>query len=301
MSDSAPLRATTAAVLSNYLVFFAGPARAQVTFPGATPVSAGNVIIYAEPRFMDLTNGVSNTVDKNIIIYGASPDLAFILQNNSFVFNSATIGGNGRPLQHVTASGFGDTTLEGRYTVYQQDGPGSTFRIAPYAGVIIPTGMDNANSLMPRAGQPGTGAWATRDALTMTYQTLEGAVSAEAGYQANSTAAGYRFGNTFFADAAFRYRLWPLELDTEVSGEVYASLESNYTSTMANSAGGGNVPGTSGQLLLIDPGIIYTTRLYSMNLTAFLPAYENVHGNGTRVNYGVMAAFRYSFFTPLHF
>ncbi|MDA8252824.1 MAG: transporter [Rhodospirillales bacterium] len=287
------------AVLLGVLVLLAGPARAQISFPGAAPISAGNVTIYLKPQYTNSTDGVSSTIDRNVVIYGASPDLAFILQNNSFVSNTDTIAGKGGP-QRVTANGFGDTVLEGRYTVFQQDGPGSTFRIAPYAGVIMPTGMDNVNGLMPRAGQPGTGAWASRDAVTMSYQTLDWNAAAEAGYQANGAAAGYRFGNTFYADAAFRYRLWPGSLKAVVPAEVYGFVESNYTSTVANRAGGQNVPGTGGQLLLVDPGIIYTARSYSVTLMGFLPAYEQVRNNGSRFNYGVLAMFRYSLFTPHH-
>ena len=287
------------AVFLGLLVLLAGPARAQISFPGAAPISAGNVTIYLKPQSTDSTDGISSTIYRNVVIYGASPNLAFILQNNSFVANSATIAGK-HGSQHITANGFGDTVLEGRYTLYQQDGPGSTFRIAPYGGVVIPTGSDNVNSLMPRAGQPGTGAWATRDALTMSYQTLDWNAAAEAGYQVNSSAAGYRFGNTFYADAAVRYRLWPRTLETVVPAEVYGFIESNYTSMMANRASGQNVPGTGGQLLLLDPGIIYTARLYSVTLMGLLPAYEQVHNNSSRFNYGVLASFRFSLFTTHH-
>lgn len=286
-------------VMFGLLGALAGPARAQISFPGAAPVSAGNVTIYLKPQYTNSTDGVSSAIDRNVVIYGASPDLAFILQNNSFVSNTDTIIGKGGP-QRITANGFGDTVLEGRYTIFQQDGPGSTFRIAPYAGIVMPTGMDNVNGLMPRDGQPGTGAWATRDAVTMSYQTLDWNAAAEAGYQANSTAAGYRFGNTFFADAAFRYRLWPGNLEAAVPAEVYGFVESNYTSAVADRAGGENVPGTGGQLLLIDPGIIYTARSYSVTLMGFLPAYQQVHNNGSRFNYGVLAMFRYSLFTRYH-
>ncbi len=299
MAGHAMVRTIRATILATVLIFVAGRAGAQITFPGASPISAGNVTLVIKPETMDFTGGVTSTVDKNIISYGASPNLAFILQNNSFVSNSATVTEAGRSRQ-VVANGFGDTVLESRYTIFQQDGPGSTFRIAPYAGVVMPTGMDNTNSAMPRGGQPGTGAWATRDAITMSYQTLDWAAAAEAGYQANTTAAGYQFGNTVFADAAVRYRLWPLNLGSEVPAEVYGLLESNFTSAAANRNAGQINRNTGGQLLLVDPGFIYTTRTYSVTLMAFLPAFEQVHGNGSAYNYGFLAAFRYSLFTPHH-
>lgn len=280
-------------------IAFPPDAWAQITFPGASPISAGNVTIQIKPQLFDMADGDRSIVDRNVLIYGASPNLAFTLQANSFVANSLTLNGRNGPRQ-VTASGLGDTTLEGRYTVFQLDGPGSTLRIAPYAGVVIPTGMDNTNSLISRAGQPGTGAWASRDALTISYQTLDWNAAAEAGYQANSSAANYHFGNTFFADAAYRYRLWPRSLEQEVSGELYSIFEVNFTSTDANQGTNQNIPGTGGKILLMDPGLIYTAKSYSVTLLGLIPAYERLRGSQSHFNYGMVAMFRLSFFTPHH-
>ncbi len=293
------VRVVRPTVLLIVLLLLSSRVNAQITFPGASPVSAGNLVMVLKPETFDYTGGGSNTVDKNVLIYGASPRLAIIVQSNSFVSNSAIITEMGQS-HRVIANGFGDTLIQPRYTIFQQDGPGSTFRIAPYIGAVLPTGEDNANSLMPRGGQPGTGALATRDAITASYQTLDWNAAAEVGYQANTAAAGYRVGNTLFADAAFHYRMWPLELGEEVGGELYASIEGNYTSSMANRIGGQSIPGTGGQTLLMDPGIIYTTRLYSFTLSGFLPAYQQIRDNGNRLNYGLLGAFRYSFFTSNH-
>ena len=278
---------------------FATPAHAQLTFPGASPISAGNVIVRAQPEFTQGTDGVRSVFDKNVLIYGASPDLAFIVQNTSIIANSANVGSGGQ-VHQATAVGFGDTLLEGRYTVFQRDGIGSTFRVAPFIGVSIPTGMDDANAELSRAGQPGTGAWASRDALTASYQTLYWNGGAEVGYQANENADGYRFGNTFFADLGFHYLLWPSNLEGDVPAELYASLEANYTSQTANRASGAKVAGTGGQMLLLDPGLIYTRRKYSISFTALLPAYEHVRDNGSRYSFGGVLFFRYSMFTAMH-
>ena len=281
------------------ILLLAAPARAQLTFPGASPISAGNVIVRTQPEFVQGTDGVRSAFDKNVLIYGASPNLAFIVQNTTFTANSANIPIGGQ-VRQVTATGLGDTLLEGRYTVFQQDGIGSTFRVAPYLGVSIPTGMDNANADLPRGVQPGTGTWGSRDALTASWQTLYWNGGAEVGYQTNSADAGYRFGNTFFADFGFHYLLWPGNLEGEVPAELYASLESNYTSQVASRTGGQKVPGTGGQLLLVDPGLIYTRRLYSVSFTALLPAYEQVRDNGSRYTFGAVVFIRYSMFTAMH-
>lgn len=290
---------TGAVVFIGFMNLLAVSARAQATFPGAAPVSAGNVTIQIKPELFDRTLGTRSVIDRNVVSYGASPNLAIIMQNNSFVANSVILPDRNGTRQ-VTASGFGDTTLAARYTVVQVDGPGSTLRIAPYVGAVIPTGMDNTNSFIPRAGQPGTGAWASRDAVTMSYQTLDWNAAAEVGYQANSSAGNYRFGNATFADLAYRYRIWPIKLEKEVSGEIYGVLEANYTSIAANRTSDGNVSGAGGKLLLVDPGVIYTTKSYSFTLLGQLPAYEHLRGSQSHFNYGLIGGFRYSLFTPFH-
>jgi hypothetical protein len=143
------------------VLLLAAPARAQITFPSAAPISAGNVIVRTQPTAIEESQGVQSLYDENIVLYGASPDLAFILENKSIVSNSATIVTNGKTAA-LTATGFGDTVLDTRYNLYEADGIGSTFRIAPYIGIDLPTGMDNTNAFMPRELQPASAAWGAR-------------------------------------------------------------------------------------------------------------------------------------------
>ena len=277
------------------ITLVAAPARAQLTFPGAAPISAGNVVVRTQPEVTDAGGGFRSLSDRNVLIYGASPDLAFVVQNNSIVSNSAEVGG-----RRITATGFGDTLFQTRYTIFQQDGIGSTIRVAPIIGIDIPTGMTDANSALSRGAQPGTGAWGTRDAITTAWQTLYWGGGAEIGYQANSTAGSYHFGNPIYADIGFHYLLWPSTIEGDVGGELYASLEANYSSSPANLSFGQTVGGTGGQLLLVDPGVIWTTALYSVSFTALLPANQRVAANGGHYNYGAALFFRRAFFTDYH-
>lgn len=290
------IRAAAALVL---LALAAAPARAQLTFPGASPVSSGNVIIRTQPEVTGGTNSFSGLFDKNVLIYGASPSVALIVQSNTFASTTLPVNVDGNR-QRASAAGFGDTLIEARYTVYQQDGVGSTFRIAPYIGFSVPTGMDAANQQLPRGAQPGTGAWASRDALTASWQQLFWNGGAEIGYQTNATAAGYRYGNEFYADAGFHYLLWPRTLEGLVPAELYASIETNYAAVAASRASGRDVQGTAADLWLVDPGLIYTTPRYSMSLNAFLPVYERVSASASRFQYGLELLFRLSLFTEHH-
>lgn len=288
------------AILAAAAMLPAAPARAQLTFPSAGPVSAGNLFIRTEPAVTQGSGGFQSLSDLNVMVYGASRDLAFILENSSLVSNSANVASGGTT-QRRTATGFGDTLLYTRYTVLQRDDVGSTFRVAPLIGVNIPTGADNANPSMPRGLQPGTGVWGARPALAATMQTLTWNAAAEVAYQVYGTGGDYHPGNVLHGDAGFHYLLWPADLDGEVHAELYASLEANYTSAAASRMSALGVPGTGGQLLLVDPGLIYTTTQYSLSLSAMLPAYQNVGPDGTRFGWGLALYFNWRFFSPYHF
>ncbi len=283
-----------------FVLMLATPARAQITFPSAAPISAGNVIVRTQPTATEGSGGVQSLYDENVVLYGASPDLTFILENKSIVSNSADLFARGR-VQELNAIGFGDTVLDTRYVVYEQDGIGSTFRIAPYLGIDIPTGMQNTNDLVPRDLQPASGDWGARAALTASWQTLFWNAQALIGYQNYAASGGYQAGGGLLADAAFHYLIWPADLDREVPAEVFASLEANYTLFTPDRFQGENVSGTGGQLLTVDPGILYSRPKWGFALTALLPVLQQTRGiGGARYDYGIEAAFRVNFFTYHH-
>lgn len=276
------------------------PAAAQITFPSAAPVSAGNVTVRPEIGYTNETGGVQNIYEENVVLYGASPDLAFILENKSLVANSGNVFVNGKQSQQW-AVGFDDTVIDTRYNLYELDGVGFTFRIAPYLGIDVPTGMDNTNDALPRPLQPASGEWGTREALTTSYQTLRWNAQGLIGFQDYASAAGYRQGSSLLADAAVHVLLWPQDLDREVPAELFASLETNYTLQAVDRLYGQTIAGTGGQLWLIDPGLIYSTPIWAAALTGLLPILQQYRAPGaSHYNYGLLFTFRWNFFTSFH-
>ena len=275
------------------------PARAQLTFPGASPISAGNVIVMAQPTMVEQTGGFQSTIGQGVLVYGASSNLALITESNLLVWNLADAMSNGRTVR-LAAVGTGDTLQEFRYTVFQRDGIGSTFRIAPLIGVTFPTGMDNVNAQLPHDLQPATGNWAVRGAVTSSWQTLYWNAEAEIGYDNRFPGTDYEFGNQFVADAAFHYVLWPRQVKPGIPGELFASLETNFYSDTINRLHGQSVPGTGGQLWLIDPGLDWSTPRYGVALTALLPVAQTSYGNGRRYAFCLLLHLRLSLYTPYH-
>lgn len=275
------------------------PASAQITFPSASPISAGNIAVRVQPLVTEGTQGAQSVTGEGVVIYGASPNLAIISENDLLVSNMADVSIGGKT-ERAAATGLGNTLEEARYTVYQLDGIGSTFRIAPLVGVSVPTGMDNANAAMPRNDQPGSGGWGGKTALTSSWQTLDWDAAAEVGYETHSTAAGYQVGNSLEANAGFYYPLWPKIIDSPFEKQLFLSLETNYTSDTYDRLYGHFMPGTGGQLWLIDPGLMYTGALSSINFTFLLPMLQTTNGPASRYDFGFELELRWSFFTNHH-
>lgn len=276
------------------------PALAQLTFPGASPISAGNLIVMAQPSMVQETGGVQSSIGQAVLVYGASSNLALITESNLLVWNMANAVSSGKTVR-LSALGTGDTVQEFRYTVFQRDGIGSTLRVAPMVGITFPTGMDNVNSQLPHDEQPATGNWAVRAALTASWQALYWNAEAEIGYNNRFPGTDYQFGNQFVTDFAYHYVLWPRQVKPDIPGELFASLETNFYSNTIDRFHGQFVPGTGGQLWLVDPGLDWSTPRYGIAVTGLLPVTQTTYLSGRHnYDYGIMLHFRLSLYTPYH-
>ncbi|MCF6200491.1 MAG: transporter, partial [Hyphomicrobiaceae bacterium] len=128
------------------------------------------------------------------------------------------------------STGLGDVRLFARYTLFQKDGVGQTFRIAPFAGVELPTGRNEDRDvlgLLPTPVQLGSGSWDPFAGFVMTYATTGWQVDTSASYQDNRKADGVERGNVFKADASLQVRLWPDELTADTDSFLFGVLEAN--------------------------------------------------------------------------
>ncbi|MHB1799234.1 hypothetical protein [Acidiphilium sp.] len=280
-------------------LMLATPAKAQITFPSASPISAGNIAVRVQPVVTEGTQSAQSVTGEGVVIYGASPNLAIISENDLLVSTMADASGGGKT-ERLAATGLGDTLEEARYTIFQQDGIGSTFRIAPLVGVSVPTGMDNVNAAMPRYDQPGSSGWGGKAALTTSWQTLDWDFAAEVGYETYLPDSGYQVGNRLEANAGFYYPIWPKIIDSPFEKQLFLSMETNYTADTYDRLYGHFMPGTGGQLWLIDPGVMYTGALSSINFTFLLPMMQTTNGPASRYDFGFELELRWSFFTNHH-
>jgi hypothetical protein len=122
---------------------------APETFNTALPVAKGEFVFRGQFVYRKASDDPSSA-DREVEILGAISVLGYGVTGDLAVFGAVpyldkeldmtTPGG-----QRVTRStnGIGDARLFGRYTVFKNNFPGGNFRIAPFAGIELPTGDDD--------------------------------------------------------------------------------------------------------------------------------------------------------------
>jgi hypothetical protein len=202
-------------VLSGILTIASAAHAGPQTFNSALPVAKGQFIFREQLLFKKASDDPSiqnrnlNVIGSvSVLAYGITSDLAVfgVLPYLNKRLDVTTPGGR------VTrdTNGIGDMRLFGRYTAYQKDMPGKSFRIAPFAGAELPTGDDNATDslgVLPAPLQLGSGSWDPFVGIAITYQTLDYEIDLSASYKANTAANGFEFGDQARLDASLQYRL----------------------------------------------------------------------------------------------
>jgi hypothetical protein len=276
---------------------------APQTFNTALPVAKGE-FVFREQFVLDQSGDDPSAADRDrtawalvsVLGYGATADLA-LFGIVPYVDKSleATQGGVRR---ERSASGLGDASLFGRYTVYHRDWPGRTLRVAPFVGLEFPTGEDDerdGSGRLPPSVQPGSGSWDPFGGLVLTYQTLDFQVDAQASYKANTEANGFEFGDVARLDGSLQYRLWPRELGEGVPGFLYGVLEVNLIHQDKNEINGSEDPNSGGTTLFVDPGLQYVTKRWILEAIVQLPVFQDLNGTALEKDYIFRAGFRFNF------
>lgn len=194
--------------------------------------------------------------------------------------------------------GFGDLTLLGRYTAYEYNAPGHTFRIAPFLGVKAPTGEDSARDglgRLPPPVQPGSGSWDALGGAVLTWQTLDLQIDSQVSYKANRKANDFQAGNVLQIDGSLQYRLWPRSLGAGVPAFLYGVLEANLVHSAKDRIGGTSDPNSGGTTLFITPGLQYVTRKWIVEGGVQIPVSQNLNGTALKNDYVFTAGFRINF------
>ncbi|UJM90737.1 transporter [Rhodanobacter denitrificans] len=279
-------------------------AAAPITFNTALPVAQGQWLLreqyvqrYRYDNAATLGRNVHIGALGNVLAYGATSRLTLFAVTPWYLdktLNRTTTMGHMR----LTTLGLGDTQLFARYTLFQRDAVGRSFRIASLAGVIAPTGSSNTVDRfgrLPRPFQNGTGAWGGLAGVVATYQTLAWEFDADATYQATGTHDDYRAGAVSQLDGSFQYRLWPRRLGTGVPRFLYGVLETNLIHTDRDRMNGLDVADSGGTQWFVSPGLQFVTMNYVLEAAVQLPVAQHMNGHVLRDRYIFHIGFRTHF------
>jgi hypothetical protein len=286
------------------VVNWATPAwAAPQSFNTALPVAQGE-FVFREQFVLDQSGHDPSPSDRDrtawallsVLGYGATAELA-LFGVVPYVDKSLDIS-EGGARRTRSASGLGDVRLFGRYTVYKQDWPGRTLRIAPFVGLELPTGDDDATDAfgrLPASVQPGSGSWDPFGGVVLTYQTLDFQIDAQASYSAKTEANDFEFGDVARLDGSLQYRLWPRELGAGVPGFLYGVLETNLVYQHKDQVGGSDDPNSGGLTVFILPGLQYVTKRWIVEVGVQVPVVQDLNGTALEKDYIVRAGFRLNF------
>ena len=276
---------------------------APESFNTALPVAEGE-FVFREQFILDQSGADPSDADRDrtawvlvsVLGYGANSDLA-LFGVVPYVDRSLDIT-QGSARRTRSASGLGDISVFGRYTVFRRDWPGRTLRVAPFTGLELPTGDDDETDSfgrLPASVQPGSGSWDPFGGVVLSYQTLDFEVDAQASYRANTKANDFEFGDVARLDGALQYRLWPRELGSGVPGFLYGVLEANLIHRDKDQVSGTNDPDSGGLSLFILPGLQYVTKRWIVETGVQIPVVQDLNGTALEKDTIFRAGFRLNF------
>lgn len=279
------------------LILLCTPAlAAPLTSNTALPVAKGEFVAREQILVRERERPDDATVEVNVLIsvlgYGVTPDLAVF---GVLPLLDKTLTPPTGPKR--STEGQGDLTLFGRYTLWREDMPGRTARIAALGGVIAPTGDDDDRDnqgRLPRPFQNGTGAWGGLAGIVATWQTLDYQLDGQLVYRGFGSDEAYRPGDVYRFDISLQYRLWPKTLTRGTPGFLYALIEANVIQLDRDVLSGARLD-TGGTQWFLTPGIQYVTKRWIVEGGVQLPVEQDRNGNAFADEYIARVGLRFNF------
>jgi hypothetical protein len=276
---------------------------APITFNTALPVREGGFVL--REQFVLMKNANDPTPAKrDMELKGLVSVLGFGVTRDFALFGMLPYFDKQLDMQIVGQAitrnqrGVGDLTLLGRYTAYEYNASGRTFRIAPFLGVKAPTGEDSArdgSGRLPPPVQPGSGSWDALVGAVLTYQTLNFQIDSQVSYKDKREANDFHAGDVLHIDGSLQYRLWPRSLGLGVPSFLYGVLEVNLVHSAKERIRGSFEPDSGGTTLFITPGLQYVTRKWIVEGGIQIPVSQNLNGTALKNDYVFTAGFRINF------
>jgi len=260
---------------------------APITTNTALPISADEIIVRVQlvaTHASDNLGGLNRHVDRfevrTVLGYGLTSKLA-VFGMLPLVNVEHTIGD-----VRTSDSGSGDAELFARYEVSRSDKQGQTFRIAPFAGLRLPTGKE---------GETGDGSLDVFGGVIATLASTQWVLDSQLRHDFNRESNGLERGDATSFDASFQYRLSPSMVVRDTRAFVYGVLELSADYRERNRVSGVTDPNSGGFLLYLTPGLQYSARRWIVDLGVKIPLVSDLNGTGLEPDYSVLTSIRVNF------
>lgn len=298
---------TTTVLVVMILAAGARPAHSgPITFLTALPVAQGQAVIRGQYLFIRATDDPTPAA-RELTVHGAPLAIAVGATPRLAIFAIVPIARKSMaistPMGRITrdSTGLGDVVTFARYTLYKVDTADSTFRIAPFGGLKLPTGNtgeSDAIGRLPRPLQPGSGSWDALGGVAVTFQTKQWELDADTGFRKNTEWDGFRFGDELFGDLSFQYRVWPRQLGGGVPAFLFAVIETNLVSQARHRIADIRDPDSGGTRWDVDLGLQYVTTSFILEGIVQLPVVDEPRGAGLRSDFRLMVGARWNIALP---
>jgi len=253
----------------------------------ALPLSEGELIVRQQlvlARSSGSPGGIRADVERfesrTVFGYGVTSRLA--------LFSVLPVAQINRAAGNVNDSefGLGDAALFARYEVFRADKPGQTIRIAPYAGVRVPTGRD---------GKTGDGSVDFFGGIIATVASTQWVLDSQLRYDDNREADRFERGDSVSLESSFQLRLAPAQVVFDTRAFVFGVVEISATKSERNRVGSVIDPNSGGFQLSVTPGVQYSTRRWIADFGVKLPLVSDLNGSALESDYAVLTSIRINF------
>ncbi len=260
----------------------------------ALPVRKGGFIFRSQFKWLRATDD-STSLNRersvvaipNVLVYGATPDLA-LFAIFPYIFRNVELTDSAGKRINKNDNGIGDLNLIARYTVYSRDYPSGTFRIAPLAGVKLPTGDDDLEPITTDSIDFQFGG-----VSTVTWDFGRNEVDADIIYRVNTEADNFEKGDGFVYDLAYEFRVYPWTLpDVGTPNFIYLVAEANGIFSQKSNLNSNTINDSGGHILFLSPGLQFATKRYILESSIQLPVIQDLNGNQVETDFILTAGFR---------
>jgi len=271
-----------------------GAEAAPINSNVALPVRKGGFVFRSQVKWLRATDDptslnreVNVVAIPNVLVYGATPNLA-LFAIFPYIFRNVELTGPSGKRIDKNDNGIGDLSLIARYTVYSRDYPSGTFRIAPLAGIKLPTGEDDLEPITTDSTDFQFGG-----VSTITWDFGRNEVDADIIYRVNTEADNFEKGDGLVYDLAYEFRVYPWTLpEVGAPDFVYLVAEANGIFSQKDNLHNNTINDSGGHILYLSPGLQFATKRYILESSIQLPVVQDLNGSQVKTDFILTAGFR---------